>query len=378
MTLLVACTSSTTPVPESAHDANAEAAAAQETIQDEILDIDAVEIGEALDLDVHPLDGWTPEQIQEAITTNAAVLGSVSFGTPNRGALLNGVLAEASPLYELVKPENAWGTKETLEYLDTAIRKVHATFPNTPPLHLGAISAETGGRLRPHVSHQSGRDVDISFYYTNDSPWYARGTKKNLDLPRTWAFVRALVTETDIEFILVDRSILNMLEKFALESGEDPFWVRSLFRGFPGRQRAIVRHAPGHATHLHLRFYNPIAQETARRAGALLVEAGLIKARPRIVNYRAKAGDTLGEIAARFGTTVQAIQRENGLRNTMIRQHRTYRIPVVGGAPTPSEAEAANQPLRFPPRRLPPGVTLAETRTPNAARGSLPAPDFVH
>ncbi|MFO7177919.1 MAG: penicillin-insensitive murein endopeptidase [Pseudomonadota bacterium] len=380
MTLLVACTSATTPVPETAHDAIVESEVAHEAdAEDAILDIDSVEIDEArLKLDVHPLDGWTPEEIREAITTNPAALGSVSFGTPNRGALFNGVAAEASHLYELVKPDDAWGTRETIDYLNAAIRKVHAAFPDTPPLRLGHISAKTGGRLRPHVSHQSGRDVDISFYYTDDSPWYARATKKNFDLPRNWAFVKALITETDIEIILVDRSIVNLLQKFALDSGEDPFWVRSIFRGFPGQQRPIVRHASGHATHFHLRFYNPIAQETARRAGALLVEAGLIKARPRIVHYRAKAGDTLGGLAARFGTTVEAIQRENGLRGTTIRQHRTYRIPVVGGAPTSEEAEAANQPLRFPPRRLPPGVTIADTRAPSPSHASLPAPNRVH
>lgn len=297
----------------------------------------------------HPLDGWSPERIAEAVKNDISQLGSLSIGQPSAGALLGGVRAEASALYVPVAPEGAWGTTETLEYLERAIQRVHAQFPSTPPLYLGHISDRDGGPLSPHISHQSGRDVDISFYYTHGARWYARATRDNLDVPRTWAFVRALVTETDVEMILIDHSIQPLLRHHALEIGEDPEWVESIFKGVPGKLRPIVRHAPGHATHIHVRFYNPIAQESARRCHQALVKSGKIPALATFIRHRARRGDTLGKLAKKYGVSVQAIKAANGLRTSLIREKREYRIPVRARAAPPPAT-----PLRFPPRRLPP------------------------
>jgi LysM repeat protein len=296
----------------------------------------------------HPLDGWSQERIRKAVREDLRSLGSISIGQPNSGALLNGRRAEASELFTLVDPQHAWGSEETLAYLAAALRKVHERFPDSAPLSLGHVSAERGGPLRPHVSHQSGRDVDISFYYLDSARWYLRASEKNLDLPRTWEFVRALVSETDVEMILIDHGVQTWLRRYALAQGEDAQWVESLFQG-KGALRPIVRHAPGHATHIHVRFFNPIAQETARRAHPALVTEGVL---PELVSYlrhKAKRGETLAKIAKKYSVSVAAIKDANGLRNSRIREQREYRIPVRSHAPAVSGSA-----LRFPERRPPP------------------------
>ncbi|HET9929856.1 MAG TPA: penicillin-insensitive murein endopeptidase [Polyangiaceae bacterium] len=301
----------------------------------------------------HPLDGWSQQKIRAAVHENPASLGSMSIGSPNAGALLNGVRADANELFVPVDPSHAYGTVETVKYLSDAVRKVHAAFADTPALSLGHISAQRGGPLRPHVSHQAGRDVDISFYYVGGARWYTRGTESNLDLPRTWALVRALVTETDVDMILIDHSIQQWLWRYAREHGEDAAWVDSLFQG-KGAGRPIVRHAPGHATHLHIRFFNPEAQETARRAHPALVAEGIVPPLVRFVVHHAKHGDTLGKIAKKYAVSVAAIREANGLRSNRIREQRDYRIPLR------SETKIALAPeLRFPPRRLPPASASA-------------------
>jgi len=297
----------------------------------------------------HPLEGWSAERLRAAVKNELATLGPMSLGQPSAGALLNGVQAESSALYELVAPSGAWGTRETIDYLAAALNKVHAVHPETPPLSLGHISAQHGGPLRPHLSHQSGRDVDISFYYLDGTRWYARATEKNLDRARTWTFVRALVTETDVEMILIDHSVQALLRRHALESGEDPAWVSGIFDGVAGKLRPIVRHAPGHATHLHVRFYNPIAQESARLAYEALVQEGIAPRLTSFVRHRARRGDTLGKLARKYGTSVRAIQQANGLRTKLLRERREYRIPIRGGRPA-----VAAEPLKLPQRRLPP------------------------
>lgn len=324
-----------------------------ETVEDEGAEQPGTEPSPELVVRKHPLDDWSSERIHAAVKSDLGSLGSISIGSPNAGALVNGKRAEASELLELVDAAHAFGTEETLAYLTTAIRRVHEQFANTPPLSLGHISAARGGPIRPHVSHQAGRDVDISFYYAHGARWYARATEANLDLPRTWGFVRALVTETDVEMILVDHEIQGYLRRYAASQGEDAEWLAGLFQG-PGASRPIFRHAPGHATHLHVRFFNPIAQETARRAHAALVDEHVIPELTTFIRHRAKRGDTLAKIAKKYSVSVAAIRELNGLRNNRIREQREYRIPVRAKAPP-----AASAPLRFPPRRLPPAARVA-------------------
>jgi penicillin-insensitive murein endopeptidase len=210
------------------------------------------------------------------------------------------------------------------------------------------------------VSHQSGRDVDIGYFYLRSERWYRRGTAANLDIPKNWAFVRALVTETDVELILIDISIQQLLRDHALKRGEDPRWVKSLFSG-DGNQRPLIRHARGHATHLHVRFYNPVAQETARRAYSALVQRGIVPPVQNFISHRARRGDTLGKLSKKYGVSVPAIRRANRLKNNRILERRNYLIPVARPRPAPPARR-----LSFPPRRLPPSRTTPPESAPVA------------
>lgn len=296
----------------------------------------------------HPLDGKSKAEIARAFAQDPASLGSVTLGRPSAGGLLNGVMMPRGEGWSLIDPGHAWGTQETVDYITRAIATVRARFPDAHDVYIGHISARRGGALRPHISHQSGRDVDLSYFYSDDSArWYRRAHEGNLDRERTWAFVRALITETDVELILIDRGLQKLLREHAASIGEDPAWLQGLFDGIPGVQRPLIFHAKGHATHLHVRFFNPVAQETAVRAHEVLVAHGYASAATSFVAHRAKNGETLGMLAKKYGTSVREIMRANGLRNTKIRVKQVYRIPKRGALGRPSAAP-------IPPRRLPP------------------------
>jgi penicillin-insensitive murein endopeptidase len=334
---------------------------AEDGAHDEVLD-DSGELDEALPTEEqvvrpHPLDGWSNAQLAAAIEQDLPSLGSMSLGSTNAGALINGVQAEATPLYEPVSPGSAWATRETLAFLGIALSKVHEQFPETRALALGDISGQNGGPARPHISHQSGRDVDIAYFYSDSARWYARGTVKNLDLPRNWAFVRALIADTDVDLILIDRSIQVLLEKYALEQGEDSAWLSSVFRGTPGRLRPIIRHAPGHATHIHIRFFNPIAQETARRCHALLLQAKLTSAPQSYISHRVKKNETLGMISRKYKVSIPTLRASNGLKSSLIREKSVLRVPVASKGPArPTER------VSIPARRTPPPRAVAPAR----------------
>jgi len=299
----------------------------------------------------HPLDGWSEAQIAAAVGHDLPSLGSMSLGSPNAGALLNAVQASETPYYKPISPSGSWATQETLDYLAAALAKVHQAFPDTPPLALGDISGKHGGPWQPHISHQSGRDVDISYFYNDGAGWYARGTAKNLDLPRNWAFVRALVSETDVDLILIDHSIQVLLEDYARQHGEDPAWLAGIFRGLPGKLRPIIRHAPGHATHVHVRFFNPVAQETARRCHAQLLAAKLTSAPQSYITHKVKKNETLGMISRKYGVPVPKLRAANGLKTSLIREKSLLRVPVATRGPV-----ASGPRLRVPARRVPPDV----------------------
>lgn len=299
----------------------------------------------------HPLDGVSDEQLDDWLQNDPQKLGAMSVGLPNSGRLVNAVQIPESPYWERIVPGTAWATQETIDYLTRALAKVHEQFPDSEKLYLGDISAQRGGYLSPHLSHQSGRDVDISFFYNKDARWYRRATADNLDVARTWAFVRALITETDVRFVLLDRSLHPLLRAHAESIGEDPEWLDAVFRGIGTKRGAVVRHAPGHATHLHIRFDTPVAQEAARRCYRLLLKHSLVTPPTYTIGHKVKKGETLGKLAKRYGTTVPALKRVNGLKSSLIRAGRVYKIPRTGNAAPPQ--------TMLLPRLLPPGPPKA-------------------
>jgi LysM repeat protein len=270
--------------------------------------------------------------------------------------LVNGVQVGTGSRYVVLDPTHAWATRETVDYLDHAYDRARKELPALPKLHVGHLSAKQGGRLSPHKSHQAGRDVDVGYFYTQGKQdWYRRATAENLDVARTWAFVRALLSETDVEYIFINGSVQKPLKDHALKIGEDPAWLDQVFQLGSRQGDAIIRHAKGHDTHIHVRFYNPVAQELGRRAYPVLVKRGQIKPRQSYLQHRAVKGDTLGYLARRYGTTVRAIQQANGLRGIGLQAKHVYLIPKEGKA---APVEAPPGPTRVPARRLPPSPLL--------------------
>jgi len=291
-------------------------------------------------------------ELRRLLIEDWPAVGSLSLGRPNAGALLNGVQMPEGELWELIDPRRAWGTEETVDFLVRAIIKVNEQFPEkTHPMYIGHLSWPHGGPLRPHRSHQSGRDVDLSYYYLPDrNPgWYQKASHITLDKPRTWAFIRAMLTEADVEYIFINRSVQKLLKEHALAIGEDPDWLDTIFQYRSCHPEPIVRHAWGHATHMHVRFFNPRAQWMGARAYDVLVERKIVAPRYGRIRFRAREGDDLESLAFRFATTPERIRKLNGPHAAHIRAGRLYSLPTRGNV-----RRIALDRLDFPPRRLPP------------------------
>lgn len=289
----------------------------------------------------------TDKEIAERLRKDPASLGSMSVGLASAGALFNGVQMPRSNKWELLDPGNAWGTKETVEMLARAIERVHERFPGSPTLPIGHLSARRGGALSPHKSHQSGRDVDIGYFHLDGARHqFIRAGADNLDLERTWAFVKVLVKETDVEMILVDTSLQKLLAAHALAKGEDPAFVDAVFQSRGKSPNPFVRYAPGHLNHLHIRFLNPIAQELGKHAHPALAKTGAAPATTYVL-HKARSGDVLVHLANHYGTTIEAIQQANGLKGTALQIGAVYKIP----SKAPAKPTAAAAPAPRPQQR---------------------------
>jgi murein endopeptidase len=268
---------------------------------------------------------------------------SASLGRPNGGALAGAVAMPAGEAWELMVPVHAFATGETVRALSAAIGEVHATFPGSHALAIGEMSAEFGGPLYPHLSHQAGRDVDLGYYYLPvvKGIWYVPANKLTLDVPRSWALVKALLATGDVEYLFIDRRVQALLQAHAIASGEDRAWLAGVFQS-PSRKDTVVRHASGHATHLHVRFFNPRAQARGRALYETMTARELIGKRGYTTEHHAAAGDDLAGLALRYAVPSQAIVYANRLGEEDLIPGHVYRIPRRGRIlpPQPQDLEA--------------------------------------
>lgn len=190
-----------------------------------------------------------------------------SYGSCNSGRLVNGLrLPRQGTGYRHIG-DSGFGTDETVAYLRFAAWAVTEQYPNTVPVVIGDLSDEGGGHLRPHRSHQSGRDADVGLYRTKNRKlrWFKTLPKEETDFEKTWAFIEALLRTGAVQYIFLDRSLQESLYEHGLTRGFDKNELDQVFE-FPGRsKRAIIRHVRGHKNHLHVRFICPTDDDDCRK-----------------------------------------------------------------------------------------------------------------
>lgn len=240
---------------------------------------------------------------------------TVSIGQPNRGWL---AYAEALPAGEhfTVRDKYCFGTREAVAAIEKAAAAVHEKFPDTPRLHVGDISSKKGGRLKRHLSHQSGRDADIAYYLKSghDEDNLKRATPRTLDVPRTWVFIQGLLEHANVEYIFSDRRLMPRLEKYARASSG--LSAERLDEIFGSKKKAgIIRHLRGHADHIHVRFDAPSSVAAVKK----YIEVHGVKAiKPLPVYTRVRRGDSLWKLARRHRTSIKKITRWNRISRKKI------------------------------------------------------------
>lgn len=185
-----------------------------------------------------------------------------SHGKPAEGGLEDGARLPKRGAGFFHIGKHPFGTDETVTYTQYAAWVVAKLFPGTAPVVVGDISRDGGGRLPPHRSHRSGRDVDIGYYArANKKLRWFKALEDELDSAKTWTLVEALLRTGAIQYIFIDRGIQEQLYRHARAEGWDEATLDAIFQYPGGRKRTIIRHVRGHRNHLHVRFRCPAEDE---------------------------------------------------------------------------------------------------------------------
>lgn len=195
-----------------------------------------------------------------------AHLAVAETGSPSStGVFANHQLPSGAGLYVRWDPERSWGASLVVDTLADVSERLAFLLPQADPIMIGDMSRQGGGQLFGHTTHDVGLDVDIGLYLSGArQPFggFVDVPPEQLDLAATWVLVRTLLNTGRVAYILLDQRHIRALRAHLLDELEMP---RDLVDAiFPAdgarpeleatRVRGIVRHAPNHRSHLHVRF----------------------------------------------------------------------------------------------------------------------------
>ncbi len=193
---------------------------------------------------------------------------SESIGLPHAGKLVGAMPMLDGPGRKITAQRwKTWATRDTVHSLDKVLRLWAKQYPEAPIVLVGNLSARHGGPLEPHKTHQSGRDVDISYIANWDGKSavaWQRMSEKNLDASRTWDLLKLLDKHAEIEAFFIDRSLQRVLLKHAKKHGsirKDRLrhWLQ-VANPKGSKIEPKIKHVPGHKDHIHVRFACPESQ----------------------------------------------------------------------------------------------------------------------
>ncbi len=203
----------------------------------------------------------------------AGPLRGQSLGAPWDGQLRSPTQLPEGEGYFIRRPWRSYGTRTTVGFVERVIGEYRDQFPDADVLAIGDLSAEHGGQITEHHSHQSGRDADIGLVYVDRPHGYPESfitaTEDNLDCAAEFALISdfAATAREDggAQVMFLDFEVQGIIYRWAKDHDVDDDVLERLFQ-YPRRDAtdALVRHEPNHANHLHVRFQCPRGDSACR------------------------------------------------------------------------------------------------------------------
>ena len=222
------------------------------------LESDVIRIGQRLTV---------PSSSAAPIVPKVRMVKGQSVGSPQRGKLVSPERLPQSKRYYRRRLERTYAAAHVVDQLTAAIDAVAQTHPKAGRLAIGDLSDEDGGTLSGHNSHQSGRDVDLGFYFVGRPDGYPKefvgASKGKLDVPAMWTLVDALYQQSKKAGgptkIFLDYRVQKQIYEHARKQGVSEKTLKKIF-SYPDGHWAkgrLVQHIRNHHDHLHVRYGCP-------------------------------------------------------------------------------------------------------------------------
>jgi murein endopeptidase len=187
-----------------------------------------------------------------------------SIGRPWRGRLTNPARLADGRGYHIRRAYRTYGATHVVGYITRALTEAHKKFPKAHVLAVGDISEKHGGQISDHHSHQTGRDIDVGFFYNKKPAGYpdafVTASADNLDCEKTLGLIERFAASRSkpggVKMIFLDFNVQGILVRWARKHGWDDDKLEAMFQ-FPhgrGSSEGLVRHEPNHADHFHVRY----------------------------------------------------------------------------------------------------------------------------
>ena len=187
-----------------------------------------------------------------------------SRGTPAHGWLHKPTQLPRSGHFYRRRLERTYAAAHVIDHVLNAVHSVYEAHPKAHRLAIGDLSDVDGGPLSGHASHQSGRDIDLGFYYRKVPAEYPKefvtASEDSLDAGKTWALVKGFLRSSGqaggVEKIFIDYEVQGWLYAAARKDGWSKSKLHDVFQYPDGKfaKHGIVRHVDNHKDHMHVRF----------------------------------------------------------------------------------------------------------------------------
>jgi len=170
--------------------------------------------------------------------------------------------------YVIKRPGRAYGRPWAIALILAGIDEVHGRFDDSSRLVIGDISGPGGGYLPKHLSHKTGRDVDIGYFEAGNTPLthFRRVDGKTIEIEKNWALLESFLRSGQCEYVFMEHKLQKLFYEYAKSLGYPESELEKIFQ-YPRSRRTrvgIIRHAKGHADHIHVRFSCPPGDKLCR------------------------------------------------------------------------------------------------------------------
>src|SRR5262245_20286044 len=152
------------------------------------------------------------------------------------------------PAYVIRDRSRAWATERTLERVRQGFDALRSAQPNAPRVRVHDLSLRAGGAIDDHRSHQSGRDVDITYYQRSGCGGQGCPLRvvapSEPDARRQWALLSHWLRRREVEAIYDDYSLQEPLYREAQRRGTTEEQLERWFQYPHGRnaEQGLIRH----------------------------------------------------------------------------------------------------------------------------------------